>query len=79
MYKKAFLISLLMGALWGLTIMYIAIEHNPQMAVYNTESGVYDKIYLTGLFISWFALVTFGFFAIFGLAIWVRKKFFNYN
>ena len=73
MYKKAFLISLLLGVLWGLAIVYIAIEHNPQMAVYNTETGVYDKMYLTGLFISWFALVTFGFFAILGLFIWVWK------
>jgi len=59
MYKKAFLISLLMGVLWGLTIVYIVIEHNPQMVVYDTTKG-YDIIYLAKLFIIWFALVTFG-------------------
>ena len=76
MYKKAFLISLLMGALWGLTIVYIAIEHNPQMAVYNSETGVYNIKYLVGLFTSWSVLVTFGLFVLFvllGLFIWVWK------
>ena len=75
MYKKAFLISLLLGVLWGLTIVYIAIEHNPQMAVYDTTKG-YDIIYLAKLFISWFTLIIFGLFSIVGLFIWLWR-FFN--
>ena len=56
MYKKAFLISLLIGIIWGFAAVYIAIEHNSQMAVYNTTKG-YNIIYLAKLFIIWFALV----------------------
>ena len=73
MYKKAFLISLLMGVLWGLTVVYIVIEHNPQMAVYNTETGVYNIKYLVGLFTAWSAIVCFGVFTVFGLIIWALK------
>ncbi len=75
MYKKTFLISLLIGIVWGFAAVYIAIEHNPQIAVKNPKEG-YDIIYLANLFISWFSLVTFGLFSIVGLFIWLWR-FFN--
>ena len=55
--------------------MYIAIEHNPQMAVYDTETRVYDKMYMSGLFISWFALVSLGVFACLSMIIWIVRGF----
>ena len=73
MYKKTFLISLLIGIVWGFAAVYIAIEHNPQTAVYNVVDG-YDIIYLAKLFISWFTLVTFGLFSIVGLLDLLRYK-----
>ena len=55
--------------------MDIAIEHNPQMAVYDTETRVYDKMYMSELFISWFALVSLGVFACLSMIIWIVRGF----
>ncbi len=75
MYKKAFLISLLIGIVWGFAVVYIAIEHNPQMAVYDTETGVYDIKYLSRLFISWSVLVGLGVFACLSAIIRIIRAF----
>ena len=74
MYKKTFLISLLIGIVWGFAAVYIAIEHNPQMAVFKESRG-YDIKYLFWLFISWSFLVGFGVFACLGVIIWTVKAF----
>lgn len=72
MYKKAFIFSIILGIVWGLTVVYIAIEHNPQMAVYSSKEG-YDIIYLAKLFISWVVPVAFVVFAVLWLFICLRK------
>ena len=74
MYKKVFLISLLIGIVWGFAAVYIAIEHNPQMAVYK-ESGIYDIKYLLGLFTVWSATFCLGVFVCLSVIIRIVRRF----
>ena len=59
------------GGLFGSVMVYAAIDHNPQQAFVNHETGTVNYVSLSGIFLSWFLAAnitaTLGFAAVQGL------------
>jgi hypothetical protein len=51
--KINFVISIVIGFVFGAAILFIGLDHNAQGEFYNLYTGEIDVIYIATLFFSW--------------------------